>query len=185
MKKKNCKYLICIIVLFCMLACTREMQNKENLSRGNSCDYEVAVHTFTNQWSEVARHMRAMQKTIGHVDVVRKYQLAIELSEHWMAMDFSGVSSSRYVTAADNYFRSIDYIHDILKDASVEPQEIKRIMCRILDKYKRICHEDVMSSKTMCKDDEARLRCLKVLKKDSEENIRFFKKKVLCVEGLE
>ena len=185
MKMKNSKYLVFIVVLFCISACTREMQSKENLLKGNSSDYEVAVHTFTNQWSEVARRMRAVQKIIGNADVVRKYQLAIELSEHWMAMNFSDVPSSRYVTATDNYFKSLDYIHDILKEAGVEPEEIKRIMCRILDKYKRICNEDVMSSKTMCKDDKARLRCLKVLKKDSEENIRFFKKKVLCVEGLE
>lgn len=134
---------------------------------------------ITNDWRFVLNEHKLMRRYIDSIESPDlKKDLAERIVRRWREIDLGKISSSRYVIAADNYFKCIDFLLEDIQDAGVEVDSLTSNLNALLEKYRQMTMDDAeLNSKAWGSEREKKF-ALRLLKKDYEENIRFFESKI-------
>lgn len=168
------------LVLLYLSACVPGEQKEICIGEEGGCRYGIRADVLTNRWAAISERWVAIRRRIanrGNMELMRSE--AERCAEQWVDIDFAMIPTSHYVIAADNYFKGIDYVLDVLLDVKTSDEDLFRFVRKALEKYRQICIDDVHEGGRTWKDDRTKERVLRLLKSDYEENVIFFKRKII------
>jgi hypothetical protein len=181
-KRKNMFGIGTMVLSVFLLACVPEERNPAISVKGGERSFRFSPEVLTNQWCSLSKWCVNTRRSIANVEdeAFRRAQ-AERYAEEWMNADFTKIPSSHYVLAADNYFKGIDYVIDVLLDAKIRNDDLLRFVDKLLAKYKQICNDDCYLQDRIWKDDRIKQRSIRLLKADYENNVLFFKRKIIPI----
>lgn len=178
MKVIKSRMYIFFSVVFLVTSCRPVDTERRKLDFVKENDWISPEVLVTNDWRFILDEHKRMREHIEGIEAsVLKKDATERLARQWREIDFGKISPSRYVIAADNYFKCIDFLLEVIKDAGVGDENVTSNLNALLEKYRQISMDADLNSKVWGTEGEKK-NVLRLLKKDYEENIKFFERKI-------